>query len=171
MYSKQRCRKKMQLNGRLACSPVKATIEAKSSTKSWNLQLLVNILVLILVLLTRQHSSSGKIWKEVFTRKITAYISSIVKNQNKIAIPVCLVWKRRCDVSLAGQQSCSRQAWPRSPERSPVAAAERPHGQHKEEGAPCRRVASAPHSLSRVNQCAPSAGSRQQPSVAHPGGW
>jgi hypothetical protein len=35
--------------------------------------------------LTRQHGSSGKIRKDVFTGKITAYFSSIVKHQNKIA--------------------------------------------------------------------------------------
>jgi hypothetical protein len=54
--------KQMQLNGRLACTPAKATIKAKSSlAKFQNLQLAVNIIVL--VLLTRQHGSSGKIMK------------------------------------------------------------------------------------------------------------
>jgi hypothetical protein len=41
----------------------------------------------------------------------------------------------------------------------------------RKKGAPCRHRAAAPHSLGRVNQCAPLADGRRQPSMDHPGGW
>jgi hypothetical protein len=96
-------------------------------------------------------------------RKIICYQTPI----QHLAGSVCLVWKRRCDVSPAGRWSRSWQAWQRRLlGRSLVAAAERLHGQHKEGDAPCRRRPAAPCSLGRIIHGAPSTGGGRQPSIA-----